>query len=76
MPIVAAHFGWRASFIFTGSLDVVWLIAWLSFYRKPSEHKLLTEQERRLIESDSEGETPAQVPYSKVISKRPAWGKI
>ena len=73
VPIVAAHFGWRASFIFTGSLDVVWLIAWLSFYRKPSEHKLLTEQERRLIESDSEGETPAQVPYSKVISKRPAW---
>jgi ACS family hexuronate transporter-like MFS transporter len=73
VPIVAAHFGWRASFIFTGSLDVVWLIAWLSFYRKPSEHKLLTEKERRLIESDSEGETKAQVPYSKVISKRAAW---
>jgi MFS transporter, ACS family, hexuronate transporter len=73
VPIVAAHFGWRASFIFTGSLDVVWLIAWLSFYRKPSEHKLLTREERALIESDSEGESKAQVPYSRVISKRAAW---
>jgi ACS family hexuronate transporter-like MFS transporter len=73
VPIVAVHFGWRASFLFTGSLDVVWLIAWLSFYRKPSEHKLLTRQERALIESDSEGESKAQVPYSKVISKRAAW---
>lgn len=73
VPVVAAHFGWRASFIFTGGLDVIWLILWLSFYRKPSEHKLLTRQERELIESDSEGERQEQVPYSKVIGKRAAW---
>jgi ACS family hexuronate transporter-like MFS transporter len=73
VPIVAAHFGWRASFIFTGSLDIVWLIVWLSFYRRPSEHKLVTSEERRLIESGSENETTARVPYSRVISKRPAW---
>ncbi|HKD06886.1 MAG TPA: MFS transporter [Bryobacteraceae bacterium] len=73
VPIVAAHFGWRASFIFTGSLDVVWLIVWLSFYRRPSEHKLLTAEERRLIESGSEHEAQTRVPYSRLITKRPAW---
>ena len=73
VPAVAAHFGWRASFIFTGGLDVIWLILWLSFYRRPSEHKLLTREERQLIESDSEGERQEAVPYVKVIGKRAAW---
>jgi len=73
VPVVAAHFGWRASFVFTGGLDVIWLLVWLSFYRRPSEHKLLTREERLLIESDSEGERQEAVPYSKVIRKRAAW---
>ena len=42
VPLMAAHFGWRASFLFTGGLDVIWLVLWLSFYRRPAEHKLLT----------------------------------
>jgi ACS family hexuronate transporter-like MFS transporter len=72
VPIVAAHFGWRASFIFTGSLDVVWLMFWLGFYRKPSEQKMLTEKERLLIESDHEPEQKA-LPYSRVIGQPATW---
>jgi len=26
-----AHYGWRAAFIATGSMGMLWLIAWLSF---------------------------------------------
>lgn len=73
VPVIAAHFGWRASFLFTGGLDVVWLVAWLSFYRKPSEHRLLTAGERHLIESDHAKESQAKIPYSQVITKRAAW---
>jgi ACS family hexuronate transporter-like MFS transporter len=73
VPIVATHFGWRASFIFTGSLDVIWLAFWLSFYHKPSEHKLLTAQERQLIESDHEPENQPKIPYSRVIGHRATW---
>jgi ACS family hexuronate transporter-like MFS transporter len=72
VPIVATHFGWRASFLFTGSLDVVWLIFWLAFYRKPSEQKMLTEKERLLIESDHEPEMKT-LPYSRVIGQRATW---
>jgi MFS transporter, ACS family, hexuronate transporter len=73
VPLVAAHFGWRASFIFTGSLDVVWLIAWLSFYRRPAEHKLLTPEELKLIESDRAGAPQVKIRYAQLLAKRPAW---
>ena len=73
VPIVAAHFGWRASFIFTGGLDVIWLIFWLGFYRKPSEQKMLTEKERLLIESDHEPHNQPTIPYSRVIGQRATW---
>jgi ACS family hexuronate transporter-like MFS transporter len=73
VPIVAAHFGWRASFLFTGSLDVVWLLFWLGFYRKPSEQKMLTEKERRLIASDNEPENQPALPYGRVIGHRATW---
>jgi len=73
VPLIAAHFGWRASFFFTGGLDVIWLIFWLGFYRKPSEQKLLTAQERKLIESDNEPEHQPALPYSRVIGHRATW---
>ena len=73
VPIVAYHFGWRASFFFTGGLDLIWLAAWLAFYRRPADSKRLTAQERTLIESGREGQTQARVPYAKVLAKRPAW---
>jgi ACS family hexuronate transporter-like MFS transporter len=73
VPLVAAHFGWRMSFIFTGSLDVIWLVLWLSFYRKPSEHKWLTAEERHLIESDHAAEPKVRIPYLQLLTKRAAW---
>jgi ACS family hexuronate transporter-like MFS transporter len=73
VPIIAAHFGWRASFLFTGGLDIVWLIFWLSFYHKPSEHKLLTAEERVLIESDAEPTRQTAVSYWAVLGRRATW---
>jgi ACS family hexuronate transporter-like MFS transporter len=73
VPFVAAHFGWRSSFLFTGGLDLVWLVLWLSFYRKPSEHKLLTQEERQLIEADHTDEPKVKLPYSELLTKRAAW---
>jgi ACS family hexuronate transporter-like MFS transporter len=31
IPIVTAHWGWRAAFLTTGSMGMIWLILWLSF---------------------------------------------
>lgn len=73
VPFVALHFGWRSSFLFTGGLDVIWLVLWLSFYRPPSEHKLLTKQERALIEAGRSEEPNVPIRYSQLLTKRPAW---
>ncbi len=42
VPFVAAHLGWRWSFIATGALDLIWLAAWLLLFREPREHRLLS----------------------------------
>ena len=72
VPLVALHFGWRSAFLFTGGLDVLWLLAWLSFYRQPAAHARLSAEEFALIESDHE-EPVANPPYNQLLTKRPAW---
>src|SRR5689334_19830873 len=39
VPLVALHFGWRASFLATGGLDVIWLLLWFGTYRPPARNK-------------------------------------
>jgi MFS transporter, ACS family, hexuronate transporter len=60
VPVVALHFGWRACFLVTGGLDLVWLVFWLSFYRGPREHPLLSRQELALLEQDHADEPVKQ----------------
>ncbi len=35
VPWIALHWGWRWAFIATASIGIVWLPAWLLFYRNP-----------------------------------------
>lgn len=63
MPVVANWLGqgtgWRIAFIVTGLAGLVWLIPWLLFYRQPRESKLITDNERNLIEDSAAAENPA-----------------
>jgi ACS family hexuronate transporter-like MFS transporter len=52
VPLVTARWGWRSSFFFTGAIGMVWLIAWLSMYRRPQDHPRVGAPELALIESD------------------------
>jgi ACS family hexuronate transporter-like MFS transporter len=73
VPFVALHFGWRSTFLVTGSLDLVWLAAWLWFFQLPARHPRLSSSERALIESDREGEATGRVPYLRLLRNRAAW---
>src|SRR5258705_12545115 len=42
-------YGWRTTFIVTGSLGFLWLILWLVFYETPDRHPWLSKDERELI---------------------------
>lgn len=57
--VITLGLGWRAAFMITGALSLVWLAAWLGFYRRPAEHPRVTAAERAWIEAEPE---PAQAP--------------
>ena len=76
VPFLALRFGWRSAFLATGSLDLVWLAVWLSFFRQPAQHRLLSSGELELIESDHEPEPQRTVSYGTLLKTRAAWGFI
>lgn len=73
VPVVYVHFGWRAAFIFTGSLSFTFVLLWLLVYREPEDHPRLSPEELALIRSDQEATSTARVPYREVLHDRAAW---
>jgi MFS transporter, ACS family, hexuronate transporter len=42
---IAIHYGWRAAFVFTGALGIIWIITWLAIYESPLRNRWLSDQE-------------------------------
>ena len=54
-PIVAfiiAAWGWRASFVVTGALAVIWGAVWLLTYHEPGDHPRISKSELDYIRQD------------------------
>ena len=50
--------GWRAAFVATGGIGLVWAAVWYVCYRAPERHQSITPDELRLIEA---GRSPREV---------------
>jgi ACS family glucarate transporter-like MFS transporter len=53
LPVVAfiiSGMGWRASFVITGAIGVVWAVGWYLWYRDPRQKARLREEELSYIE--------------------------
>jgi ACS family hexuronate transporter-like MFS transporter len=62
VPIVSSItllLGWRAAFVVTGALGLVWVAAWAAFYQAPGRHPRLGPAERALIFPQN----PQRVPH-------------
>ena len=79
-PLVAwaiLAYNWRAAFVITGSLGLIWAVAWLSLYDSPEKHAKLSEEERLYIASGQEkhlkgdGRRPS-LPH--ILAQRNFWG--
>lgn len=57
-------FGWQATFLVTGSLGFLWLIAWLWIYQSPQEHRWIGETEKTLLA----GNVPTAQPRSSWLT--------
>jgi ACS family hexuronate transporter-like MFS transporter len=73
VPLVYSSYGWRAAFVFTGTLSLTFVILWVLIYREPEHHKRLSSEELAVIRSDQDGIATASVPYKEVLVHRAAW---
>jgi MFS transporter, ACS family, hexuronate transporter len=71
-PRIAAHWGWRATFLLTGALGFVWLFFWLLIYRKPDEHPRVSKAELDYIRSDP-ADPIGQIKWSTLLPHPQTW---
>jgi len=79
-PLVAwaiLYYNWRAAFLITGLLAVVWACLWLAAYRAPQRHPALGEAERAYIEAGQERHLASVAdrpsPF-RILRNRNFWG--
>jgi len=70
VPWIAGHFGWRAAFIITGAIGLVWLLFWLPTYRRPEKHPRVSAAELAYIQSDPPDPPAEKIPWVRLIPHR------
>jgi ACS family hexuronate transporter-like MFS transporter len=79
-PLVAwaiLTYNWRAAFLITGALGLVWAAMWLLLYHSPDRHPSLSAEEKEYIAAGQEkhlrgdGSRPS---VAKILGQRNFWG--
>ncbi len=72
VPVLTLAMGWQSAFWVTGLFNVVWIAAWIIFYRRPREHPRITQEELAYIEADPQIEQ-RPVAWRRLLATRQAW---
>jgi len=82
-PMVAyltLRYGWRFAFLFTGSMGLAWLAAWLLLYQPPHRNRWLSAEEYAAIKSQvappDEASAAPRIDWRKVIVMRECYTLI
>ena len=73
VPAITLAWGWRAAFLFTGLLSVVWLAVWLIVYRDPSKHSRVGAAELAYIRQDPQERAEARIKWRRLFPLRATW---
>ena len=73
VPWVTLRWGWHAAFLTTGFFSVLWILRWLRYYRKPTDHPTLTGEELRHIYQEAAEEVGPSVPWRRLLGCRQTW---
>jgi MFS transporter, ACS family, hexuronate transporter len=63
---------WRWVFILTGAVGFLWLILWLTIYKRPEEHPLLSKKELAFIQSEP-GQKVQTTPWLPLLRHKQTW---
>jgi sugar phosphate permease len=79
ISLIAARYGWRGAFVFTGVLSLVFFGAFYAFYRNPSEDPRLSDAERAyIVEGGAQSEGRASLNEGArlgyLLRQRKVWG--
>jgi len=72
VPWLTLSYGWRWTFVVTGLTGFVWLALWVWLYRRPEEHKRLSQAEMNYIRSDP-AEPMTKIPWRRLLPYRQTW---
>lgn len=79
VPFLAVAYGWRLTFVITGSIGLIWLIFWYWLYDTPRQQRRLNPAEYDYIHSDAEEvanaeetDTPRR-SWTEILQYRPTW---
>ncbi len=73
VPWITLHWGWRAAFVLTGALSLVWVVQWLHSYRPPERQPKLSHAERAYIGMDADPTRKARIPWLPLLRYRQTW---
>ncbi len=77
VPLLTVHYGWRFSFILTGAIGFIVLIAWWFIYRRPEEHPKVSKEELAYIQQDGQEEGSVEkISWFKLLGYRETWAMI
>ena len=72
---LANSYSWQISFIITGALGLLWLIAWYFLYDKPEKLKRISKEELAYINEGNVAVTENnKVPLNALLNKKATWG--
>ncbi len=70
---------WRPAFVVTGSLGLLWLVAWRLMYHPPEQHPRISAEERAYILAGRDEQTAAgspPLPYRTLLALPQTWGIV
>ncbi len=73
VPFVTLRWGWHAAFLITGLFSVLWILWWLRYYRRPTDHPTLTAGELRHIYQEAAVDLGPSVSWRRLLSCRQTW---
>jgi len=79
LGLVLVHFGWRWNFAATGLISVLFFALFYTYYRNPSEDKLLSTAEREYIarggaQPEDRMHAAKGAPLAYLLQQRRVWG--
>jgi len=75
VPWIVGHLGWRWAFIITGAIGFIWLVAWVTLYRKPHEHPRCKKAELEYINSDPP-DAETKIAWMRLLPHRQTWAFV